>query len=413
VYVRGSSAGVEYKRQDNNFYKGTVVQNNDPEELLRVKVYIPELSNEPLDDWLNSDEYKATKFPGTNNKTDNFSDTSIFHVIQDLIPWAEPCLPLMGEHGPGRFFSKINNGIGIISDTNYPEEAVKNDTKEINETEGVTGPSRAQTLQGEQMGDEFKDPSRNSAVFNNPHSFDFQPIKYTDGSKGMFGVPNVGAQVWVFHYQGDCNFPVYFGGRAGFGDVATIMASKQGAFGTPAISQDLPSGSENDPPYKVEDVPPLPPEERGSGEVLERQQGKIRSRPIQPRLKNILSKAAAAADVTVTVTSGGQPSTGSRRVRTGSHRHDNGWAADFIITDNKTGKKVPISNQTKWAQFTKAFKQAASSGGYKTSGGAAVGYMGAYTAHFDIAAGINPGVRQAVWGTKGRRDYPSWVTILN
>ena len=60
MYVRGSNAGVEYKRQDNNFYKGTVVQNNDPEELLRVKVYIPELSNEPLDDWLNSDEYKAT-----------------------------------------------------------------------------------------------------------------------------------------------------------------------------------------------------------------------------------------------------------------------------------------------------------------------------------------------------------------
>ena len=34
--------------------------------------------------------------------------------------------------------------------------------------------------------------------------------------KGVFCVPSVGSQVWVFHYRGDLNFPVYIGGRHDF-----------------------------------------------------------------------------------------------------------------------------------------------------------------------------------------------------
>ena len=406
MYVRGSNAGNEYKRNDSNFYKGTVVRNNDPQVLMRVKVYIPELSNEPLDNWLADNTNKATKFPGINNTTDSFSDTSIFHEIGEFLPWAEPCLPLMGEAGPGRFFA--NPGKSTISDANTQESLERNNTTPISITEGVTGPASVHTLTGEQMGDEFKDPTSNSAVLNNPHSFDFQPIKYVDGAKGVYGVPNVGAQVWVFHYQGDLNFPVYFGGRAGDPEIATIMGTSQGGFGSPSIGLDYPGDSENTPPI-VEEFPPVPPGEKGDGEVIEATKGKIRNKPIQPRLKNFLSKAGAEINATVVVTSGGQPRVGRR---TGSHRHDNGWAADFKLKDNATGKFIPISNAERWGRFAQAFKQAANAGGYKTSGGAAVGYMGAYTSHFDVAAGVNPGVRQAIWGTKGRRDYPNWVTIL-
>ena len=52
VYVRGSNKGIEYKRDDQSFFKGIVVKNNDPEQLLRVKVYLPEVSNQPLENWL-------------------------------------------------------------------------------------------------------------------------------------------------------------------------------------------------------------------------------------------------------------------------------------------------------------------------------------------------------------------------
>ena len=409
MYIRGSNTGVEYKRNDQSFYKGTVVQTNDPEMLMRVKVYIPEISNEPLDNWLNTNKQKATKMPGVNNKTDAWSDTDIFHDIKDFLPWAEPCLSLMGEHGPGRFFAGVNDGVSTISDSDLPEEAVnRNDTTPINKQTGVTSPALIEAAEASAKGDAFSDPSKNSTGINNPDAKGYAPIAYPNASKGVFGTPNVGAQVWVFHYNGDLNFPVYFGGRSGYGDVATIMAAEQGEFGSPAISQDYPADSENEPYYKVEDVPPLPPGERGTGEVIEDISGKIRNKPINGNLKNFLSQAGAAANVTVVVTSGGQPATGSRR--TGSHRHDHGMAADFMIRDNASGKLVPISNSTRWSQFTTEFKKVATAAGFTTSGGAAQGYMGANTAHFDIAAGRNPGVRQAVWPRSGR---PGWVSILN
>ena len=53
MYVRGSNQGTEFKRDDQSFYKGIVVKNNDEREhLLRCKVYLPEISNQPLDNWL-------------------------------------------------------------------------------------------------------------------------------------------------------------------------------------------------------------------------------------------------------------------------------------------------------------------------------------------------------------------------
>jgi hypothetical protein len=405
VYIRGSTAGVEYKRNDQSFYKGTIVQNNDPEALMRVKVYIPEISNEPLDNWLNKNEAIRTKMPGVNNKTDSWEDTDIFHEIKDLLPWAEPCLPLMGESGPGRFWSNIDDGISSISDSNYVMDYKKNDTKPVDIQNGLSGPAFFYEASGLKQGDAFNDPTKNSTAINNPNSYDFQPIKHVNGSKGVYGVPNVGAQVWVFHYNGDLNFPVYFGGRAGYGDIATIMATEQGEFGQPAISQDLPSGSENDRPG-IEEFPPLPPGERGDGTVIEDTKGKIRNKPIASSLKSFLSEAGSESNVTVVVTSGGQPRVGRR---TGSHRHDNGYAADFLIKDNVSGKAIPIRNTARWAAFTKAFRRAANSAGYTTSGGAGSSYMGDYTAHFDIAAGVNPGVRQATWGGSGR---PGWVSLL-
>jgi len=255
VYIRGSNTGIEYKRNDQSFYKGTVVQNNDPEGIMRVKVYIPELSNEPLDGWLNDHKQKKTKFPGVNNKTDSWSDTAIFKDIKKLLPWAEPCLPLMGEHGPGRFFAGVDQGIGIANDTNYAKEALGNDVKPINlqKGTGASGPSLAYEQKEFNEPDANANPGKNSTGINNPHAYGYPPVSYPNASKGVFGVPNVGAPVWVFHYNGDLNFPVYFGCRSGYGDVATIMATKQGAHGSPAVSQDLPGDSENEPLYAEED----------------------------------------------------------------------------------------------------------------------------------------------------------------
>ncbi|GAF72448.1 unnamed protein product, partial [marine sediment metagenome] len=53
---------------------------------------------------------------------------------------------------------------------------------------------------------------------------------------------------WVFHYRGDLNFPVYFGGRNSTRDNATIFSSAQGAQGSSAPPSDsYPGAFENNP----------------------------------------------------------------------------------------------------------------------------------------------------------------------
>ena len=63
MYVRGNT-GNEYRRNDFNFYKGIVVDDNDESKLMRVKVFIPEISNQPLTDWLDQNDVKYMNFPG-------------------------------------------------------------------------------------------------------------------------------------------------------------------------------------------------------------------------------------------------------------------------------------------------------------------------------------------------------------
>ena len=64
--------------------------------------------------------------------------------------------------------------------------------------------------------------------------------------------------------------------------------------------------------------------------IIEDTKGKIRDRPIAPELREVLLRAAEAADIeTVLVTSGGQP--GSSGQSRGSTRHNHGRAADLQL----------------------------------------------------------------------------------
>lgn len=69
--------------------------------------------------------------------------------------------------------------------------------------------------------------------------------------------------------------------------------------------------------------------------------GAIRSQPVSKTVQTQIARAVNAvdSDLKVYVTSGGQPSSGSNR--TGSHRHDNGGAADFYLIKN--GQRLSIS----------------------------------------------------------------------
>tara|TARA_R100000152_G_C6775623_1_gene204148 strand:+ start:21 stop:890 length:870 start_codon:yes stop_codon:yes gene_type:complete len=212
-FARGTDQSREHERSDNSFYKGIVVKNWDPHKLHRVKIYVPEISNQPLENWLQ--EYKVfnMRFPGKNNEQDNWRDVDLYEEISKFLPWAEPCTSLLGENGPARYHSPT--GIAGTTDANYVEEFEQNNEEPPTDQRGVWGPSFLYENFNTNMSDYFWWPTEqnNYAVNNNPYSFEFRPSNQVGKGKGLFCVPTVGSQVWLFHYRGDYNFPVYIGGR--------------------------------------------------------------------------------------------------------------------------------------------------------------------------------------------------------
>ena len=209
MFNRGSGSGDEYSRYDNTIYHGIVVDNDDPRRLYRVRVFIPELANQPYDSWLEATNNFKIKSPGKNNKFDSWKDTKIYKELVELLPWAEQMSPLMGESSNYRYY---NDGeISTISDCNYEEGFQEIDTKTPSLSSGSFSPSYLFENMDTCVGDAFSNPTSNMTVKCNPYSHLYRSSNFTNKGKGLFGVPSIGSKVWVFHYQGDLNFPVYFG----------------------------------------------------------------------------------------------------------------------------------------------------------------------------------------------------------
>ena len=209
MFVRGSGSGIESKRSDESFYRGIVVKNNDPLKMNRVKIYIPELSNQPFDEWFGEYDEINIKIPGSNNKNDTWNDTKIFEEISKNLPWAEPCFPIIGESGNSRYYK--TKELAVISDGNYDEGFEKNNTQNPKINEGSFSPAFLYENKGTMLGDAFSKPLTNFSIKCNTYSFGYKPMKFSNKTKGVIGIPEIGSKVWVFHYQGDLNFPIYFG----------------------------------------------------------------------------------------------------------------------------------------------------------------------------------------------------------
>jgi hypothetical protein len=220
MFARGSSTGQEFRRDELAFYKGIVVKNNDPLRLNRIKVYIPELTNQPFEEWFADNEDFKIKVPGINNIGDNWIDTDIYEAICKTIPWAEPCYPVIGESGSSRYVR--DEKISSISDSNYISGlSAINDTPPTLDDGGFS-PAFLFENAGTSIGDGFGDPTVNFAVNCNPYSFSYKPSKHVNKAKGLFGIPEVGANVWVFFWQGSTQFPVYFGVSRNYRELTLI-----------------------------------------------------------------------------------------------------------------------------------------------------------------------------------------------
>jgi hypothetical protein len=130
-----------------------------------------------------------------------------------------------------------------------------------------------------------------------------------------------------------------------------------------------------------------------------------RSLPIQSELMNILQTAGAAAGVDIVITSGGQVPTNeggvNGRNRTGSNRHDKGYAADVRVLDGD-GTRLYTNNPDQLAILLKFAEECRNAGA--TGIGMGNGYMSNGNVHVDIAwkgqqAGVISGIlSNRYWG---------------
>lgn len=206
VFVRGFGNGGEGKREDISPYRGIVVRNDDPLQMNRVKVFIPELSNQPFDNWFEKFDKIFIKAPGTNLENDNWKDIKIYQEILRNLPWAEIMYPVIGESSNSRYF--VDTEMSTITDANYSD---RNNTNTVSLTGGSFAPAYLYDNIKSMVGDSMQKPIPKFSIKNNPYAYSYRPNKMVGHTKGLIGIPEIGAKVWVQHYMGDLNFPIVMG----------------------------------------------------------------------------------------------------------------------------------------------------------------------------------------------------------
>lgn len=196
--------GVSY----HGFYRGIVVQNNDPERRGRVKVYVPALAPQIYEQWYNeNEENKSFRFPaGSNIYQDNASLKLIIDKVKSILPWAEQAASLVGSGSSGVYSKK--DDVATISDSatsRIPGTGGSLNVDGIGEKPGFL----YETPLG-QLKDGFGGYNADQMPETNPYAFQFKPSTYSNCTKGLFAVPDVGASVWVFFEGGSIETPIYF-----------------------------------------------------------------------------------------------------------------------------------------------------------------------------------------------------------
>ena len=135
--------------------------------------------------------------------------------------------------------------------------------------------------------------------------------------------------------------------------------------------------------------------------------GQTRNKPIQPKLAKILERVSAKSGYKIQVFSGGQDPKGTPNARrTGSTRHDNGYAADIRVYYGPKQKRLSAENRLNSSRLRKFVKLLQSEG--IESVGAGPGYMNG-NLHVDIAASVGQGPA-TTWGIGGRNaTTPEWL----
>tara|TARA_R110000824_G_scaffold119346_6_gene273408 strand:- start:8032 stop:9243 length:1212 start_codon:yes stop_codon:yes gene_type:complete len=249
VHVRGSNKNTEYKREDHSFYRGIVLDNQDPNKLMRLKIFIPELSNQPYDSWF-SDYDNGTqemRYPGAIGPLTKDS----VDQLKQLIPWAEQMAPLMGESGTSHYFAPEGEQ---RSKATYVKTSTQS-TAPNSEIGGGQPRSTIANTNAASITDAWADGKYGKT--NTSGGQGYTPKNSGPDAAGVYGIPPVGAHVWVFHHRGDLNFPVYVGVSPSYRDTGLVWNQDEQTY--PASYESNTGDSPN-----VEDTPPDPDDPRGA-----------------------------------------------------------------------------------------------------------------------------------------------------
>ena len=271
------------------FYRGIVIDNADPDSRGRVKVFLPEFATSIISKvGLPDDIDYEVKFVGTNPLLSG----DALEYAKRVCKWAEQASPLVGSGSAGNLAGGSNptvsdgpasssvtpittvtaakgaNGAkgrsgstgerGIVEpelpaepDQDLPkpqnsslfpgEQALLNQALSAKSATtiagGITndGVSTSPAAHREPSSSKIKGGFSDAGTGRNgvsPLNNSINPTSYPNATKGLFSVPNIGANVWVFFENNNPNCPVYFAymyDQNDWGNIQNISKTSNGA----------------------------------------------------------------------------------------------------------------------------------------------------------------------------------------
>jgi len=186
------------------FFRGMVVQNNDPDRRGRVKIAIPEFTAQLARELgLPPDVHSARFVGGSNIKT--IYDKETLKKFCEVLKWAEQASPLIGGGTAGVFDAK--NGTATVGEGYRGVLAESLGEESITPSGESVSPKAAMSSNATPGGFDQGYKTGICDVYNQT----LAPSPINNATKGMFSIPRVGSQVWVFFENGSLDHPVYIG----------------------------------------------------------------------------------------------------------------------------------------------------------------------------------------------------------
>lgn len=209
-------------KQFEGIYRGIVIDNNDPERRGRCKVYIADVHGRSRDQFFDQALEIIASFP---DKELSPEFTQSLDKIKEIVPWAEPCMPILGESSSGRYFAQSQTG--TISDANTPGDYTEQYTPDLNVDQLKEAPAQKFETEKYNVYDAFT--KFNHVADQNIFGYEYRPHKYSNKPKGTFSIPSVGSHLWLMFYKSSAQVPVYFGACFDKRDYDLIFETKDNA----------------------------------------------------------------------------------------------------------------------------------------------------------------------------------------